>query len=255
VHSDRALVEQIMKNLVSNAIKYTRAGYVRLRSSRERTTVRLDVLDSGIGIPAEQIGYIYDEFYQVGVSANSSRDGYGLGLSIVQRLAKLLDLTLDVHSEVGRGSVFSVLLPKGRKSRATAVGRPPAAAVSVPRKSSPLVLLVEDDPAVSSATCMLLRVEGYRVTAVASLAEALASLEQGTPDLLITDYHLRAGELGTQVIASLRQKIGMSLKAVLVTGDTSTAVKELPCDAQLRLASKPVSADELLGQLKSLLDT
>jgi two-component system, sensor histidine kinase len=255
VHSDRALVEQIMKNLVSNAIKYTRAGYVRLRSSRERATVRLDVLDSGIGIPAEQIGYIYDEFYQVGVAANSSRDGYGLGLSIVQRLANLLDIKLDVRSEVGRGSVFSVLVPKGRRGRGTPAAQPVPAAVSVPRKSSPLVLLVEDDPAVSNATCMLLRVEGYRVTAVASLSEALASLKQGTPDLVITDYHLRAGELGTQVIASLRQKLGGSLNAVLVTGDTSTAVKELPCDAHLRLASKPVNADELLGQLKSLLDT
>jgi len=256
VHSDPALVEQILKNLVSNAIKYTRAGYVRLRSAGEAASVRLDVLDSGIGIPADQIAYIYDEFYQVGVPTNSTRDGYGLGLSIVQRLAKLLGLTLEVHSEPGRGSVFSVAIPRGLNGGRAKTTEPLAAAASLPRASSPRVLLVEDDPSVRDATCMLLRVEGYRVTAVASLPEALESLEQqGAPDLLITDYHLREGELGTQVIAALRQRLGGALKAILVTGDTSTAVKGLPRDPELRLASKPVNAEELLELLRSLLNS
>src|SRR5208283_2845150 len=101
VHSDPSLVEQILRNLVSNAIKYTREGCVRLRCLHEAQLIRLEVLDTGIGIPAEQIPYIYDEFYQVGVPSNSSRDGYGLGLSIVMRLVRLLALKLDVHSEVG----------------------------------------------------------------------------------------------------------------------------------------------------------
>ena len=119
MHSDPSLVEQILRNLVSNAIKYTRQGWVQLRCLHEAALVRIEVLDTGVGIPANQLAYIYDEFYQVGVATNTSRDGYGLGLSIVQRLVKLLDLRLDVRSEVGKGSAFSLLLPAGSGASGT----------------------------------------------------------------------------------------------------------------------------------------
>ncbi len=111
VYSDPSLVEQILRNLVSNAVKYTREGWVRLRCLHEAALVRIEVLDTGVGIPADHLPYIYDEFYQVGVPNNCSRNGYGLGLSIVQRLVKLLTLKLDVRSEVGKGSAFSLVLP------------------------------------------------------------------------------------------------------------------------------------------------
>jgi two-component system CheB/CheR fusion protein len=214
--------------------------------------VRIEVIDTGIGIPADQLGLIYDEFYQVGVSANSSKDGYGLGLSIVQRLIKLLGLKLDVRSEVGRGSVFALELPSGKtvassteQASSTPTARPVMAAQ---------VLLVEDDPAVRDATRMLLKVEGYRVLTADSLTEARWRASQYPQlDLLVTDYHLSNGETGTQVITALREVVGKHLKAVLITGDTSTAVKELQRDERLRLASKPIHAEELLRLLKSLL--
>lgn len=255
VHSDAALVEQIVKNLVSNAIKYTPpGGRVLLRGERRNGSVRLDVLDTGIGIAADQIPYIYDEFYQVGVPVNSSREGYGLGLSIVQRLVRLLNLRLEVTSEAGKGSVFSLLLPLGHSHGVTP--QPPAPAIT-PRESPqerPRVLLVEDDPGVRDATRMLLNVEGYRVRAVASLAEALRSVqEEAAPDLLITDYHLRDGELGTEVIAALRENLDAEVRAVLVTGDTSNVVKHLPNDPRLRIVSKPIDAEQLLAVLKDLL--
>ena len=257
LHSDPALVEQIMKNLVSNAIKYTRAGgRVVIGSRREDDSVRLEVRDTGIGIAADQIAYIYDEFYQVGVPASSSREGYGLGLSIVQRLVKLLNLHLDVTSEVGKGSVFSLRVPLGQSRRASA---PPAAAAASAHTSPagrPRVLLVEDDAGVRDATRMLLSVEGYRVSAVDSLQEALRSArEQGAPDLLITDYHLSGGELGTQVIAALRADVSTEVRAVLVTGDTSTVIKHMPNDPRLRIASKPIDAEQLLSVLKELLSS
>jgi PAS domain S-box-containing protein len=103
IHSDAALLGQILRNLLSNAIKYTRAGSVRLISSSQTDRVRIEVIDTGIGIPADQLEFIFDEFFQVGVPTNSSREGYGLGLSIVQRLVRLLDLHLEVRSEVGKG--------------------------------------------------------------------------------------------------------------------------------------------------------
>jgi PAS domain S-box-containing protein len=254
VHSDPSLVEQILRNLVSNAIKYTRQGCVRLRCLHETQLVRVEVLDTGIGIPAEQIPYIYDEFYQVGVPSNSSRDGYGLGLSIVMRLVKLLALKLDVHSEVGRGSSFSLVLPASGREAAPALSTSRSRASCQPQVGTAYVLVVEDDPAVRRATRMLLNVEGYSVTAVESLAEALQHVrENNRVDLLVTDYHLRHGELGTQVIGALRAVSAVPLKAVLMTGDTSTAVAELPRDPYLRVASKPVDADELLTLLRALL--
>jgi two-component system CheB/CheR fusion protein len=251
LHSDPALVEQILKNLVSNAVKYTAHGRVVVRCRREEATLRIEVLDTGVGIPAAQLAYIYDEFYQVGVPANSSRDGYGLGLSIVQRLVKLLGARLEAMSEVGKGSVFAVLLPLARadvRPPAPAEARAPAAAGGNAR-----VLLVEDDASVRDATAMLLRVEGYRVTAVASLAEALPAVASEAPELLVTDYHLGNGELGTEVITALRSRVRPALKAILLTGDTSAVVKEMHADPNLRILSKPVNAEELLRLLQALL--
>jgi two-component system, sensor histidine kinase len=252
IHSDPALVGQILRNLLSNAIKYTLAGSVILRARRSSDGVRIDVIDTGIGIPADQQQFIYDEFYQVGVPTNSSREGYGLGLSIVQRLVRLLGLQLDVQSELGRGSVFSLDLPPGR-SAPTAVETSVATPTARP-EAAPHVLLVEDDPAVRNATRMLLKVEGYRVLTAASLAEA-RTLAAAHPqlELLVTDYHLSNGETGTQVIDTLRASLGQRLKAVLITGDTSSALKDVQRDERLRLARKPIRAEELLGLLKALL--
>ncbi len=251
IHSDPAMVEQILKNLVSNAVKYTQQGRVAVRCRREGATLRIEVLDTGIGIPAAQLAYIYDEFYQVGAPASSSRDGYGLGLSIVQRLVKLLNARLEAMSEVGKGSVFALLLPLAavavREVEPDQSRLPAAAAVGGAR-----VLLVEDDASVRDATSMLLRVEGYRVTAVASLAEALRAVAQEAPELLVADYHLADGQLGTEVIAALRSRVGPGLKSILLTGDTSAVIKEMRADPSLRILSKPVDAEELLGQLRSL---
>lgn len=254
VRSDPALVGQILRNLLSNAIKYTQAGWVRLACVHLPARVRIEVQDSGIGIPAECLPYIYDEFYQVGAPANAARGGYGLGLSIVQRLVRLLDLRLEVVSEPGRGSLFALELPASAAAAGDTV-RMPLPPVDSPHEGRRTVLLVEDDPNVRDATRMLLKVEGYRVLTAGSLDEARAKAREETAiDLLITDYHLSRGETGTQVIEALREARRPHLGAVLVTGDTSTAIRELPRDERLRLASKPIDADELLSVLKGLLE-
>jgi len=252
VHSDPSLVEQILRNLISNAIKYTREGCVHLRCLSEAALVRIEVLDTGIGIPADQIAYIYDEFYQVGVATDSSRDGYGLGLSIVQRILKLLDLKLDVRSELGKGSTFSLWIPTTNEQVAKARLGSVMPSSAKWQNGGARVLLVEDDLGVREATRMLLTVEGYRVTAVASVAEALRVARDGEGiDVLVIDYHLNNsdGTTGIQLIDALRETAHGALPAVLMTGDTSSAVKTLPQDPDLRIASKPVNADELLSLL------
>ena len=252
-NSDVSLVEEVLRNLVSNALKYTQKGAVRVLCRLEGQIIRVEVHDTGIGIPADQIPYIFDEFYQVGVSAHSSREGYGLGLSIVQRIAILLDLNLNVRSEAGRGSIFAFTLPPGRAGK-TQTEKRPAPRAAQAKVSRARILLVEDDPAVRNATRLLLSVEGYSVTAVSSLAEAQQTAGEGQKiDLLITDYHLRDGETGLTVIAAMRQALGLDLKALLITGDTSSVVRKISQDSNLRIISKPVNADEMLGLLETLL--
>ncbi len=256
VHSDPSLVGQILRNLVSNAIKYTREGSVQLRCLLRAAEVRIEVADTGIGIPADQLPYIYDEFYQIGIAASASREGYGLGLSIVHRLAALLGLRFEVRSEVGRGSVFALQLPvaSGAASVDNRTARGTLARESGRRSSSPRILLVDDDAGVRNATAMLLNVEGYRVVPASSLAEAMRkAADDPAIDLLITDYHLSDGETGVQVIAGLRGIVGEDLKAVLVTGDTSSTIRDMKADEGIRVASKPINADELLGVLAALL--
>jgi len=161
VHSDPSLLGQVLRNLISNAIKYTRAGGVQLRASSQQAFVRIEVCDTGIGIPADQLAHIYEEFFQVEGSPNTVRDGYGLGLSIVQRIVRLLDLKLEVTSEIGKGSTFSLTVPTSRVGvlREAAPFADPGTTAGVSARR-PHVLLVEDDQAVRRATSMLLKVRG-----------------------------------------------------------------------------------------------
>ncbi|HVC31154.1 MAG TPA: CHASE3 domain-containing protein [Steroidobacteraceae bacterium] len=254
VHTDPALLEQIVRNLASNAIKYTRAGWVRLRALDDPPWVNIEVADSGIGIAPEQLPLIGEEFYQIGVPSNSSREGYGLGLSIVRRLVKLLAVELQVRSEVGKGSVFSVRIRQSAQAPALEGPQLAPPGIREQRDVNASILLVEDDPDVLNATRMLLRTEGYEVLAAASLSEAVQQLHasRGT-DLLVTDFHLAAGETGVHVISRLREELGAPLKAVLFTGDTSAAVKDLAHDPNLRIVSKPVQAEAFLELVRALL--
>jgi PAS domain S-box-containing protein len=255
VRSDRSLVGQVLRNLVSNALKYTREGWIALRCLHQAPDLlRLEVLDTGIGIPADQLRYIYDEFYQVGGQQQVARNGYGLGLSIVQRIVTLLDVKLDVQSEVGRGSRFALILPASGVAARHPASHRRAQPVVHGSDTPAYILLVEDDDGVRNATRMLLKSEGYHVTATASLAQALEGVRRDPHvDLLVTDYHLGDGKLGTQVIAGVREALGPQLKVVLMTGDTSSAIGMLAADRLMRIASKPVNSEELLGLLRALL--
>ncbi|HSC09109.1 MAG TPA: PAS domain S-box protein [Steroidobacteraceae bacterium] len=255
-HSDPSLVEQILRNLLANAIKYTHVGHVSIRCQRDVGVIRVQVLDTGIGIAPDQLPLIYDEFYQAGVPANSVREGYGLGLSIVQRLVRLLELRLGVESELGKGSTFSLDLPAGMERTRAAATRAAKTRLepAAPPRPSPHVLIVEDDPAVLDATRMLFRVEGFRASVAASLAEAAQkSAEHADINVLVTDYHLADGETGTDVIGAVRKILGRDVGVVLVTGDTSAAMKDLQHDERVRMTSKPLRAEELLALVRSLL--
>ena len=255
VRSDRTLLGQILRNLLSNAIRYTLRGVVRVRAERDDGWLRIDVEDSGIGISRDQLGTIFEDFYQVGVAPNSVREGYGLGLGIVERAAQLLNHDLRVQSELGRGSTFSILVSPGSATSVEALSSRPVTAAARARR--PHVLIVDDDASVLKATRRLLKLDGFPVSTAASVAEATQLAGDHTDiELLITDFHLTNGEVGTDVIAAVRGITGTPVRAVVISGDTSLALRKVANqDPHVRIASKPVHAAELLSLIAELLES
>lgn len=244
--SDPRLLTQILENLVGNAIRYTQQGCVRLRCMHRDIGIRLQVLDTGLGIPATELERIFEEFHQV--DAGSHRpEGLGLGLSIVKRTARLLGCSVEVESVPGKGSVFSVVVPEGdRASLAPNI----VPAVSPSAGAGGRVLIVDDEPAVVDATRMLLETEGFEVMTAACAAEAVSRIEErgAAPDILITDYHLRSGETGLCVVRAVRDRLQASVPVILVSGDTS---QNVPADiGDTVYFKKPVDVDELLREIR-----
>jgi PAS domain S-box-containing protein len=256
-HTDQSLLEQLLRNLISNAIKYTSAGTVTLRATSIASGVHVEVRDTGVGIPADQLAYIFDEFFQVGVARNTTREGYGLGLAIVQRIAKLLGLRIQVQSEPGKGSSFTLELPRAETSKSDCpMDTSPSGNHLARHAQSGKILVTEDEPSVLQATRLLLELEGYQVISATSREEALQrGREHPDIDLLVSDYHLKEDQTGLNVISGVREQLARNIPAILVTGDTSSAMRKLSGDRQLRLASKPVDAEELLTLMDELLQT
>jgi CheY-like chemotaxis protein/anti-sigma regulatory factor (Ser/Thr protein kinase) len=243
--SDSRLLTQILENFISNAIRYTQDGFVRLRCLHQKAFIRLEVLDSGLGISPDEIGDIFKEFHQA-ETGSTRPEGLGLGLSIVKRTAELLGCSLDVNSKPGEGSVFSVVVPKGKSIKAAATEFELTSHRDLATGS---ILIVDDEPAVLDATAILLKLEGFEVQTAASEDEALKCLSTQSPDLLITDYHLRGGATGAEIIRSIRGHAPGNVPVILVSGDTSDAIvlKELEDTSFL---TKPVDTHELLSEIR-----
>jgi len=246
--TDPKLLGQILRNLLSNALKFTHEGSVRMQCVREAGQLRIDVTDTGRGIDSEHMPHIFEEFYQAGGMPNTAREGHGLGLSIVHRLIQILGHQIRVGSTVGEGSNFSIVLPVG--SPRTRVAPPAKASSQEIRIDQAHVMVVEDDASVLSGICSLLETVGYRVTGVTSIGDALKQAhEQKDILLLISDFHLGNGEFGTEVIRSIRSVLGRDVKAFLMTGDTSSRAQIIARKNDARLISKPINADEFLALL------
>jgi signal transduction histidine kinase/ActR/RegA family two-component response regulator len=251
VQSDLVLLEQILRNLVSNAVRYTERGGVLVAARRRGADrVLLQVWDSGVGIAPENQASVFDEFVQVGNAARQRTRGFGLGLSIVKRSAEVLSHALTLRSHAGRGSCFSLMLPRADDERR-----------SRPRPASPVqplaglrMVLVEDDAGVRESLVERLQAWGAGVLAfdgVPALRAALppvGSVKDGRfTDLLITDQRLPGGS-GLLVIELVRQRCGAT-RAMVVTGDTSPGDLTLLAESGLPVLHKPFRAEELLAAI------
>jgi PAS domain S-box-containing protein len=243
--SDSRLFAQILENLISNAIRYTQDGYVRLHCLREKLRVRFQILDTGLGIAPLELDRIFEEFYQVDNGKKPS-EGLGLGLSIVKHTAELIGCDVTVSSEVGKGSVFSVSLPIGDRRRLASVD---GKAVRTPERVGGLVLVLDDEPDVAEITGLLLSLEGFEISTANSDLEAVDKAAAQAPDLLLIDYHLRGGANGVDAIRAIRERAGSEIPAILVSGDTSDTVPSaLPGNSTLLI--KPVAANVLLSEIR-----
>ena len=219
VRSDPALLERVLRNYLSNAIRYTATGEVRLRCVPGDEGLRIEVSDTGIGIPPEQHYAVFREFYQVGNPERDRIKGLGLGLAIVERLALLLDLRIGLRSTPNKGSVFWIEVPLGN-SVEPASEEP----IRVPVKDElvgMLVLIIDDEREIREAMRTLLETWGCEPLLAANTEAATAALQlRGKPPhAIIADYRLREGRSGIAAISQIRQVVGVKVPALIITGD------------------------------------
>jgi signal transduction histidine kinase/ActR/RegA family two-component response regulator len=250
LHCDPALVELILRNLVSNAIRYTHRGGVLVACRKRGSLAVLEVWDTGIGIAAEHYPEVFREFQQLNNPERDRHKGLGLGLAIVDSLAHQLGLSVGLASRVGRGSVFRVSLPTG-------TGLPPAESAAIQAPEQPCharVLVIDDEQAVRTGLRLLLQEWGCQCDAVESIEEALAIAGQHRPSVVISDYRLRGHATGAQAIQALRGLLGQSLPALLITGDTAPERLAEAHASGITLLHKPVPPEELRRQLYALME-
>lgn len=246
VRSDPNLLGEIIQNFVSNSIRYTDRGQVRLDCRRVNGNLCIDVVDTGIGIEAEQIDKVFQEFHQI-KKPGADKEGFGLGLAIVKRLADLLEHEIEVQSDPGRGSNFSVCLPVVPTSHTH--HHESAASTAAAGEATGLIILIEDDVKVANAWGLLLEAEGYRVATAESAegARALVNHLDTAPELIISDFYLLDGSTGVEAVHEIREKFAVSIPAFIVSGDTSKVVQDMRHLENSIMMSKPVDIDHLLS--------
>jgi CheY-like chemotaxis protein/anti-sigma regulatory factor (Ser/Thr protein kinase) len=219
VRSDFILLERILLNLVSNAVRYTQAGGIVVGCRRLAGVLKIEVWDSGIGIPEDQQRNIFGEFHQLSTAKQDRRGGLGLGLAIVDRLCRLLDYPIEVTSRLGRGSRFVISVPLTAPLK-LAEHRPQAVVDQVMGKS---VVVIDDDALVLDGMRGVLQSWGCSVVTAASEDTALAVLSESErpPDIIISDYRLSDGKTGFDVIECIRRAFGTPIPAFLISGDTA----------------------------------
>lgn len=255
VSTDATVLRRILTNLMANAIRYTPRGRVLLGARRRATHIEIQVWDSGVGIPPEQLDAIFEEFYQIG-QTRAQRDeshGLGLGLSIVKRSARLIGAELRLRSTPGRGSMFSISVPSCTPPARQSLPEPVAPPVHAPAAPGQRhVLVIDDDEQVLMAMQQLLQVWGHRVWCAATADEAVVlAIEHTTEiDLLLTDYRLGGNVTAVQAIAAVHACLSRSVPTFILTGDTSPQRILEASDLGFPILHKPVDSHALLKVLE-----
>ena len=258
--TDRLLFIQLLQNLIGNAVKYTQTGHVRIFPTLDADAVSVIIEDSGMGIAEDNLGHIFNEYYQIDPH-HMPRQGVGLGLAIVREVSRLLGFSIAVSSKLGDGTCFSVRIPRHRLlSEGKAPTQTPpteAASESAHRPSRCRVVLLEDNDSVRTATQLYLSLEGFETSAAATVAEAESLFAQLRPgDVFITDYHLEGQLTGLEVLELLRTAQGRDVPCVVLSGDLQSMMRDVKTSMTgCRFLSKPVDNKELLSAIAGLIAT
>jgi signal transduction histidine kinase len=250
VLSDPRMVERILRNLVSNAVKYTATGGVLVGCRIRGKQARLEIWDSGIGIPADKQDDVFREFYQLDNPERDRRKGLGLGLAIVDGLAHLLGQRLHLRSIEGKGSLFSVSLPLDTTQQVRTEIPQPTLPV-LPQNIS-RVLVIDNEPIIQQAMSALLAAWGCKPIAAESLEDALSQLD-AAPDAILADYRLLEGRTGIEAIEGVRRHFNLEIPAAVITGDTDPHRLAEARASGFPLLQKPTPSGHLREVLSNLL--
>ena len=242
VRSDVILLERILLNLISNAVRYTSCGGVVVGCRKRDGHLRIEVWDSGPGIPEDQRQKIFGEFYRLAGSDRDQHAGLGLGLAIVERLCRLLDQPIELTSTPGKGSRFSVVMPRVA-ARAKAADPPVTTRATLEASTGKLVVVIDDEPAILDGMGGLLRSWGCYVVTGSTDSAVLARLSKydQPPDLIISDYRLPGGKTGVEVIEWVRANYDARIPAFLISGDTNPNSLRAARASGFHLLHKPVT--------------
>jgi two-component system CheB/CheR fusion protein len=258
IRSDPRLLEQMVRNLLSNALKYTQRGRVLVGCRRRQRKLRIEIWDTGLGIPTSELEAIFEEYHQIDNPARQRSRGLGLGLSIVKSLGDLLGHQIRVRSLPGKGSVFSVEVPIASDGvAAQTLGGPDVSPMAVGRTAQRVgaILIIEDDPEVREHLELYLTDEGYDALTAIDGPAALAMLldTKRRPDLVLADYNLPNGLTGVEVSQKLRRELDLKIPFIILTGDISTdALRDIALHDCVQF-NKPVKLRELTHAIDKLL--
>lgn len=251
IHTDPGLLEQMIRNLLANAFKYTKSGRILLGCRRRGERLSVEIWDTGIGIPDTELELIFQEYHQIGNEARERSRGLGLGLSIVQRLGSLLGHRVSVRSTLGKGSMFAIDVQVASQPAVAEAGHGKAA--SVHRTGE--ILVVEDDPEVREFLELMLRDQGHHAVSAFDGPAALDLVAHGRskPDIVIADYNLPSDMDGLRVAAELREQARRHIPVLILTGDTSSSTSQRIASQECVQLTKPVKPEELAETVRSLL--
>lgn len=252
VRSDSKLLRRVVQNFLSNAIRYTPSGKILLGCRRLKGYIRIEVWDTGPGIPEDQLAHIFEEFRRF--QQGRDKKGLGLGLAIVDRISGMLNHPVSVHSSQGRGSVFGITVPvappeQDRQSVAT----PTAASRRVSSLGGLHVLCIDNDPTILQGMVALLSNWQCEITAAESLQDAMEQLAGGRPDIILADYQLDDNKNGLDAMDKLRANISDDIPGILITGYMGPEVREDAIERGYQILYKPVKPAALRALVNKLL--
>jgi len=250
VYADPVLLARVARNLLSNALKYTEKGFVKIASRRTDGKIELAIEDTGVGVPEDKIDSIFSEFTQLQNPERDRNKGLGLGLSIVRRLCELQNIDYRFDSQVGKGSCVTLSLANGDKALAPLQIKSETSVVT-----NLAILVVDDEQAIRDGMSMMIQSWQCTPLIASSRLEALTLIHEhdDSIDLIISDFRLRENENGVDVIGAIREELNHDAPAIVLTGDTAVERIELAQAANVVLMHKPIEAEALREQIASLI--